>query len=55
MRKITLTVELDTKSIDDAIEKIRTLKKELRILGLPYDTGDPLSATPAIIQQEKRN
>ncbi|EMX9854574.1 TPA: hypothetical protein ACNP37_005145 [Raoultella ornithinolytica] len=43
MEKFTLSVKFDTTSLDEAIEKVRLLKKELRELGLPYLTGNPLS------------
>lgn len=43
MEKIMLSVKVDTTSLDEAIEKVRTLKKELRELGLPYFTGNPLA------------
>ncbi|MDU7096852.1 MAG: hypothetical protein E6314_00030 [Enterobacter sp.] len=34
MEKVTLSVKFDTTSLDEAIEKVRTLKKELRELAL---------------------
>lgn len=40
MKDKKLIIEIDTSSIDDALEKIRQLKKELRELGLPYHTGN---------------
>ncbi|STW23116.1 Uncharacterised protein [Klebsiella variicola] len=43
MGNLTLSVKLDTTSLDEAIEKVRILKKELRELGLPYFTGNPLT------------
>ncbi|HEE9981689.1 TPA: hypothetical protein ACNV27_000716 [Citrobacter gillenii] len=52
MEKLTLSVKFDTTSLDEAIEKVRTLKKELRELGLPYFTGNPL-VCPHPLQEEK--
>ncbi|EMT6398444.1 TPA: hypothetical protein ACPZX6_005601 [Klebsiella oxytoca] len=43
MENLTLSVKFDTTSLDEAIEKVRILKKELRELGLPYYTGNPLT------------
>ncbi|WP_447877513.1 hypothetical protein [Serratia fonticola] len=42
MENQKLKIEIDISSIDEAIEKIRQLKKELRELGLPYQTGNTL-------------
>ncbi|ENC9861762.1 hypothetical protein ACXH4D_000364 [Klebsiella variicola] len=43
MENLTLSVKFDTTSLDEAIEKVRILKKELRELRLPYFTGNPLT------------
>lgn len=52
MEKVTLSVKFDTTSLDEAIEKVRTLKNELRELGLPYFTGNPLAGYQP--QQEEK-
>lgn len=52
MEKVRCTVKFDTTSLDEAIEKVRTLKKELRELGLPYFTGNPLAGYQP--QQEEK-
>lgn len=42
MQNTSLKIEIDTTSIDAALEKVRQLKAELRQLGLPYVTGNSL-------------
>ncbi|WP_285131394.1 hypothetical protein [Leclercia adecarboxylata] len=55
MDKITLSIKLDTSSLDEAIEKVKTLKKELRELGLPYFTGNPLITNRPITEERESN
>ena len=42
MQNTSLKIEIDTTSLDTALEKVRQLKAELRQLGLPYVTGNSL-------------
>lgn len=42
MRKFKLQIEVDSKSIDELLDKIKILKSELQGLGLDYNTGNTL-------------
>ncbi len=43
MNERIIKISIDSSSIDDAITKIRTLKKEIRDLECVYNTGNILS------------
>lgn len=43
MKEAKIKIEIDTSSLDEALDKVRQLKTELRQLGLPYITGNPVA------------
>ena len=52
MQNTSLKIEIDTTSIDVALEKVRQLKAELRQLGLSYVTGNSLGLAGEIDKVE---